>query len=405
MPYLVIRQKEKGSSDLREMLTGERAWNAKGSAGTVTKWYQEIPENIRASFDKDAAINMLQLFVECNENLFNAINTDKQTLYHTFYIPKASGGKRRIDEPIEDLKRAQRWLKNIFEEDFNTLPHTAAYAYRHGRNVTDVLKVHQRTYYRRKTPDDQVKNLTIEDNKDNEETGNENNQKMHCLYYLKTDLKDFFPSTTEEFVFRRLKLIFPFSEIMDSLKGRKIMRQILSLCFLADGGLPQGSPISPLLTNLCMIGFDRAMALYCWKNNMRYTRYADDMLISSRSQINKEEVLNQIRECIRCFCPVYCLNDKKTKIGRNKNGVWILGQMLNGENQITIGHEKKKRLKAALTNLVLDTQNDKPWSSAEKAHLLGLISWYKSVEPEAVDFIVKKIGEKFRANPMALLKA
>src|SRR5690606_13844326 len=44
-------------------------------------------------------------------------------------------------------------------------------------------------------------------------------------------------------------------------------------------GIPQGSPISALLSNIYMIGFDAAMQAYATKQGGSYRRYCDDILL------------------------------------------------------------------------------------------------------------------------------
>ena len=51
------------------------------------------------------------------------------------------------------------------------------------------------------------------------------------------------------------------------------------LCCLRES-LPQGSPTSAYLSNLVMLQFDNNISKYCTANNIRYTRYADDLTFS-----------------------------------------------------------------------------------------------------------------------------
>jgi len=44
-------------------------------------------------------------------------------------------------------------------------------------------------------------------------------------------------------------------------------------------GIPQGSPISALLSNMAMLPFDEAMHALCKANNWNYLRYCDDILV------------------------------------------------------------------------------------------------------------------------------
>ena len=95
-------------------------------------------------------------------------------------------------------------------------------------------------------------------------------------------------------MFAQLSKIFPFSEVARTPRGRNALTKALSLCFL-NGGLPQGTPISPMLTNLMMIPFDHAIAGQLWKDGFVYTRYADDITISHKYGFDYQEICAKIR--------------------------------------------------------------------------------------------------------------
>jgi len=180
-------------------------------------------------------------------------------LYRTFHIPKSSGGLRRIDAPLPELIAALRQLKVLLEENMFALYHTSAFAYIRGRCTVDAIKRHQQN---------------------------------ESKWFVKLDFSNFFGSTTPEFVLAMLSMIFPFSEIVKRPGGRDELSKALSLCFL-NNGLPQGTPISPFMTNVMMIPLD-----YKISNTLRnfddrrfvYTRYADDLLISCKVDFNKDLV-------------------------------------------------------------------------------------------------------------------
>jgi RNA-directed DNA polymerase len=169
-------------------------------------------------------IAVLREFNRSKEVLFQA---DRKSLYHTFHIPKSSGGLRRIDAPQPELMNALRELKMLFEQHMFALYHTTAFAYVRGRSTVDAIKRHQRN---------------------------------ESKWFAKFDFADFFGSTTPEFVLNQLSWLFPFSEIVKDSDRELELRKALSLCFLS-GGLPQGTPISPFLTNVMMTPIDHNIKL------------------------------------------------------------------------------------------------------------------------------------------------
>ena len=64
--------------------------------------------------------------------------------YHTFKIPKASGGWRLITAPNEDLKTIQTAITEHIIKDCKYLPHDSVHSYTKRRNCLTALQVHQR---------------------------------------------------------------------------------------------------------------------------------------------------------------------------------------------------------------------------------------------------------------------
>ena len=180
------------------------------------------------------------------------------THYRTFAIPKKSGGKRYISAPMPQMKGLQEWiLRNVLVR----LPvHEAAHGFVHGRSIITNAQVH-----------------------------------TNSEFILSMDLKDFFPTLT----FRRVKGIF---RAMGYLEGISTIlalicteapRQAMKIndpqtgeekwVHVAVGPrcLPQGSPASPMLTNLASLRLDRRLTGFSQKHNLRFTRYADDLTVSA----------------------------------------------------------------------------------------------------------------------------
>ena len=203
---------------------------------------------------------------------------ERSTLYETFHIPKKSGGLRRIDAPKPELMNALRNLKTIFEEDFHALYHTSAFAYVKNRCTVDAVKRHQK-----------------------------NNSK----WFGKLDLHDFFGSTTLDYVIKMFSMVFPFSEIVKLPNGEAELRKALDLAFL-NGGLPQGTPLSPLITNVMMIPVDYKLANAFRdfdKQRFIYTRYADDFIISSKVDFDVHRVEKLVVDTLHEFGAPFTINE------------------------------------------------------------------------------------------------
>lgn len=311
-------------------------------------------------------------FVKKYESLISV--EDKSTMYHSFKIPKRSGGLRQIDAPNDDLKKALYDLKFILEKKFYMTYHTSAFAYIHGRSTIDSVKRHQKNKSR---------------------------------WFLKTDMKHFFPSVTPEFLIKMLSMTYPICEFVRyDLNNKQLLEKALSLCFL-NNGLPQGTPTSPMLTNALMIPIDHAINKMChqYAPHLCYTRYADDILVSSQYSFKWTDVQGKIISILDEFGAPFTLHPAKTRYGSSAGRNWNLGVMLNAENKITIGHAKKKVFKAMIFQFMTDYANGKLWPLEDVQHFLGLISYYRMVEKENIDEILKTYSVKFNRNVEATAKS
>lgn len=337
---------------------------------THTYVVDRVNDKYRKRIDVDKMIEKLAQFNQQTESL--RVHQPRTDLYYTFHIPKKSGGLRRIDAPNDELKNALRNLKEIFENDFGCLYHTSAFAYMKGRGTIPSVKRHQ---------------------------ANESK------WFGKYDLSNFFGSTTPDFVMKMLSMIFPFSEIVKTSAGKAELSKALDLAFL-NGGLPQGTPLSPTLTNIMMIPIDHKLSngLRNFNNqSFVYTRYADDFLVSSKYEFKFMDVEKFIVDVLAEFGAPFTIKTAKTRYGSSAGSNWNLGVMLNKDNNITIGHKKKRQFQAMLSSYVLDKQNGHPWDRTDIQTLEGYRNYYRMVEGETIDKIVEHIGEKYHIDIVASL--
>ena len=75
---------------------------------TRTYWVERPNDKLIENTDITGMIEILSAFNQSKEALFVQ---DRASLYHTFHIPKSSGGLRRIDAPLPELMNALRELK------------------------------------------------------------------------------------------------------------------------------------------------------------------------------------------------------------------------------------------------------------------------------------------------------
>jgi hypothetical protein len=375
MPYITIKQPPVYYQiSFEEMLAGVEdlsKYVMPNVTNTRTVWVERPNAKLLENTDVERMIEVLKAFNISKETLYQA---DRVSLYHTFHIPKSSGGLRRIDAPLPELMNALRELKTLFEQYMFALYHTTSFAYVRGRSTIDAVKRHQRN---------------------------------ESKWFLKLDFSNFFGNTTSEFVLNMFSMIFPFSEIVKNTKGKTELAKAISLCFL-NNGLPQGTPISPFITNVMMIPLDHKIS-----NGLRdfdsrrfvYTRYADDILISCKIDFAQNKVQKFIIDTLTQFNAPFTIKPEKTRYGSAAGRNWNLGVMLNKGNQITIGHKRKKEFKAMLDNYIRGRKSGNGWDKHDIQVLNGIISYYKMIEREYIGYLLGQYSVKHKIDIERCIKS
>ncbi|MFA4815495.1 MAG: reverse transcriptase domain-containing protein [Candidatus Gracilibacteria bacterium] len=156
--------------------------------------------------------------------------------YRKFFVPKKNGGKREINSPIYSLKILQKKLSYILNLVYHPKP--SAHGFVQGRGI--------------------LTNST---------------QHLNKNLVLNIDLKDYFPSIN----FGRIMGLFKAAPYNFDLEVAATLAHIA--CH--NRKLPQGAPTSPILSNMICSSLDNKMYKFVKKYNCTYTRYADDLTIST----------------------------------------------------------------------------------------------------------------------------
>lgn len=279
--------------------------------------------------------------------------------YSSFKIPKHNGKFRQIDAPDEELKQFLRLVKDTFQ-NAHIHPHNAAFAYVQQRSNKHAVEKHQQN---------------------------------ESKWFLHIDLQDFFGNCTEEFIHKQLKQVYPFCLLYNETpKIEQAFRTIISAA-LYKGRLPQGTPLSPYLTNIIMIPIDDALYQLCkqWKKqHFVYTRYADDIDISSRYNFNYQELITVIKTLL-ADTPL-TINTSKVHYGSTAGRNWHLGLMLNQQNNITVGYKKKRLIKQKLLNFCTNKHN---WTLDDVQVFLGELAYFRNIEPEYHDYLLKDYSSRY----------
>ena len=253
--------------------------------------------------------------------------TDKQLEYYTKnrhflytlgFIPKKSGGYRRIYAPLEGLKLIQRSLNLILQAVFN--PHNAAMGFVLNKTIVDNASVH---------------------------TGNN--------YVYNIDLKDFFDSIDPHRFWVCMQNT-PFNLNGDR---QKIAYTIVNLCFTYDWDLeendftfekmilPQGAPTSPIISNIIGKKLDILLSGVAKRFNLRYSRYADDITFSSMHNVYQKnsDFILELRRIIQD--QGFVINEDKVRLQEKSTyRQEVTGLVVN--EKVNIKREYIKRLRSWL---------------------------------------------------------
>ena len=135
--------------------------------------------------------------------------------------------------------------------------------------------------------------------------------------FLALDLENFFEQVTFKDVYNMCVKIFGWNKEL----SRKFAFQ---MCI--DGHLYQGNPLSPVITNILSNVLDERLAKLCIKCDIVYTRYADDLTLTSSKKFTnsiKSLIIDIIRDC------GFNVNPEKTVSNNYKKPQNITGYIIN----------------------------------------------------------------------------
>lgn len=366
------RYREPTFDDFLNGITSFEQLKTYDQSGSFTKEYATLPSRIRWNFPVESMQAQLVAFLQMTDSLRNH---DLHAHYRTFKIPKKSGGYRTIWAPDDELQTAQRHLVTILKAFMPRTYHTSAFAYVTGRSTYDAVAKHQ---------------------------------KWGSNWFAHFDFKDFFGSTTKQFVMDQMAVQYPFAIVKAEYPiVWTMLSAALDICFL-DGGLPQGTPISPLITNIMMIPFDHRItnALHHFQSRKSkqktdrfvYTRYADDIHISCRVDFDIREMESFLIQELKKINAPFTIKKEKTHYGNRNGQNWMLGYILNADNEISIGAKNKKFIKAALFNFASDYRNGIIWDKEDVMTLRGKLSYWAQHEKEKVQHTLEHLNAKVGFN-------
>lgn len=293
------------------------------------------------------------LVVDCARNLaltVSEIETIAATAprrYYVWKIAKRSGGERTVCHPAHELKAVQQYF---LSEVLKNLPvHSAATAYVKGSSIKRNASVHAAS-----------------------------------RVMLKLDFTDFFNSLKVANWEKYVAAHFPEWSVEETNFSSRIL-------FWGNGSytplcLAIGAPTSPLISNVLLFDFDAKLAAYAKRSNLLYTRYADDITISSREYLEKDEVISVVTKALASarYCRLK-LNLEKTTLASNKYNRRVTGLIITPDGKVSLGRERKRLISA-----MVHRQWHRKLDRTDRPKLAGLIAFAQDVEPSFVLMLRRK---------------
>lgn len=284
-----------------------------------------------------------------SENEFRTLIGTAPFRYKDHEIEKRNGrGKRLISQPTREVKFLQRLL---ISKELSTLPiHRCATAYVKGRSTKDHALPHAAS-----------------------------------RYVLKLDFQNFFPSISARTISHCLARDKDYSNSELWIIERILCRQNKESKELL---LSIGAPSSPHISNYIMWEFDKQLEDFCLKNGAHYSRYADDLAISTNHPGILDKAKGEVKRLIRKTPYLdLAINETKTVNISMKRKRSLVGLTLANDGFVSIGRNEKRILRAQLHKVSIGEEN-----SVNLANLKGRLAHLFSIDPEFVKNLCSRHG-------------
>lgn len=214
--------------------------------------------------------------------------------YRYFEIPK--GKKNRgIYSPQVGLKVIQKWLSFHWQKIWT--PNENTFGFVPGLSHVDAAKRH-----------------------------------LSAQWVYSLDIENFFPSVSSDKVRRAISTL--------GYRTEASLDILTNLCCLRSN-LVQGSPASPLISNIVLEALDSELTNIASENNIVFTRYADDIVFSGQDTV-PTALLNDIKALI--VQNGWTISEHKEKLDKAPQRLKVHGLLVHGEQvRLTKGYRNRIR--------------------------------------------------------------
>ncbi len=237
------------------------------------------------------------------------------------WIPKAGGGQRGLGIPNVVDRMVQEAIRLVIEPEYERTFHESSHGFRPNRSCQTAIT--------------EAKRYVGE--------GNE--------WVVDIDLEKFFDRVHHQRLMGRLSKRLQDKRLL-VLIGRMLKTEVVmpdGVKVSTEEGVPQGGPLSPLLSNIVLSELDEELA----RRGHRFVRYADDCNIYVRSQRAGERVMASVTKFINKRLRLK-VNESKSAVAQPETR-HFLGYRLQPEEggrvEIMMSERSEKRLRERIREL------------------------------------------------------
>lgn len=273
--------------------------------------------------------------------------------YKDYTIPRKNGKIRYISQASPELKSLQYWVTNNI---LAYLPVSgSAFAYKKGDSIKRHALYHQSS-----------------------------------KYIFHTDIHDFFPSIHSDAL--EVKLHQNSQCFTSEIDIEDAITTISKICFRNDS-LCIGTVSSPIISNIIMADFDKELSEYCTKRNWRYSRYADDIYISSNFYL-PPAIIQHISKLLQNYN--FRINLSKTWFCSPRACRKITGLVITNDGHVSVGLALRKKVKKMVYDKLVHGQGD-------SERIIGYLAFLKDIEPNTYNNIIIKYSNYCHGDVIAAI--